>query len=141
MCRLSNSQSCDAGHAREEALETELRQRIVSQDEAIQQIVNIYQTYLAGMANPGRPIGNFLFLGPTGSGKTRVVEATARALLDNPKGVVKTSGVLVGYWGRGGTPEILAGVPQPPGQNRGLHGSQWQGTAPNSGYRARSGSR
>ena len=43
--------------------------------EAIQQIINIYQTYLAGMSSPGRPIGNFLFLGPTGSGKTRLVEA------------------------------------------------------------------
>ena len=46
-----------------EKLDTDLRKRIVGQDEAIQQIVNIYQTYLAGMTSPGRPIGNFLFLG------------------------------------------------------------------------------
>jgi ATP-dependent Clp protease ATP-binding subunit ClpB len=89
MCRLSNSQSCDAGHAREEALETELRQRIVSQDEAIQQIVNIYQTYLAGMANPGRPIGNFLFLGPTGSGQTRLVDVAAAGLVGDMLAVIK----------------------------------------------------
>ena len=38
---------------------------------------------------PGRPIGNFLFLGPTGSGKTRIVEATAEALLKNPRAVIK----------------------------------------------------
>ena len=41
------------------------------------------------MSPAGRPVGNFLFLGPTGSGKTRVVEATAEALLNNPGGVVK----------------------------------------------------
>jgi hypothetical protein len=122
-------------------LEIGLRRQVVGQDEAIEQTAQVYQIHRIGLSPQGRPIGNFLFLGPKGSGKTRVVEATARALLDNPKGVVKTSGVLVGYWGRGGTPEILAGVPQPLGQNRGLHGSQWQGTAPNSGYRARSGSR
>src|SRR5204863_352129 len=60
-----------------EKLEVDLKKRIVGQDEAIQQIINIYQMNLAGMSSPGRPIGNFLFLGPTGSGKTRLVEATA----------------------------------------------------------------
>ena len=43
-----------------ETLETELRKRVVGQDEAVQQIVDIYQTHLAGMCTPGRPIGNFL---------------------------------------------------------------------------------
>ena len=62
---------------------------IVGQDEAIQQIVNIYQMHLTGMSAPGRPIGNFLFLGPTGSGKTRIVEATAEALVENPRAVIK----------------------------------------------------
>jgi len=70
-------------------LEGSLRRMIVGQDEAIQQIVNIYQMYLTGMSAPSRPIGNFLFLGPTGSGKTRIVEATAEALLKNPRSVVK----------------------------------------------------
>jgi len=62
---------------------------IVGQDEAIQQIVNIYQMNLTGMSAPGCPIGNFLFLGPTGSGKTRIVEVTAEALLKNPRAVIK----------------------------------------------------
>jgi ATP-dependent Clp protease ATP-binding subunit ClpA len=62
---------------------------IIGQDEAIQQIVNIYQMHLTGMNAPGRPIGNFLFLGPTGSGKTRIVEATAETLLKNPRAVIK----------------------------------------------------
>ncbi len=70
-------------------LEGSLRRMIVGQDEAIQQIVNIYQMYLTGMSAPSRPIGNFLFLGPTGSGKTRIVEATAEALLKNPRSVIK----------------------------------------------------
>src|SRR6266446_2716687 len=70
-------------------LESSLRKLIVGQDEAIQQIVNIYQMNLTGMSAPGRPIGNFLFLGPTGSGKTRIVEATAETLLKNPRAVIK----------------------------------------------------
>src|SRR5271166_1524991 len=72
-----------------EGLETNLRKMIVGQDEAIEQIVNIFQMHLTGMSAPGRPVGNFLFLGPTGSGKTRIVEATAEALIRNPRAVIK----------------------------------------------------
>jgi len=81
----------DPGRTGREAvsLENSLHRMIVGQDEAIQQIVNIYQMHLTGMNPPGRPIGNFLFLGPTGSGKTRIVEATAEALLKNPRAVIK----------------------------------------------------
>ena len=71
------------------SLEAELRALVVGQDEAIEQIVNVYQTYLTGLISPGRPIGNFLFLGPTGSGKTRIVEATAESLARNPRAVIK----------------------------------------------------
>lgn len=62
-------------------LQNKLRSVIVGQNEAIDGIDDIYQTYLTGMTAPGRPIGNLLFLGPTGSGKTRTVEATAEILL------------------------------------------------------------
>ncbi|MFB3778405.1 MAG: AAA family ATPase [Bryobacteraceae bacterium] len=72
-----------------EALDRNLRRLIVGQDEAIQQIVNLYQMYLAGMNSPERPVGSFLFLGPTGSGKTRIVEATAESLLGSARAVVK----------------------------------------------------
>ena len=72
-----------------ESLETGLRRRIVGQEEAIQQIVNIYQMQLTGMNPPGRPVGNFLFLGPTGSGKTRTVEALSESLLGTSRAVVK----------------------------------------------------
>ena len=71
------------------SLENNLHRMIVGQDEAVEQIVNIYQMHLTGMSAPGRPIGSFLFLGPTGSGKTRIVEATAEALLKNPRAVIK----------------------------------------------------
>ena len=71
------------------SLENNLRRMIVGQDEAIQQIVNMYQMSLTGMSVPGRPIGNLLLLGPTGSGKTRIVEATAEALLKNPRVLIK----------------------------------------------------
>src|SRR5215470_6677133 len=70
-------------------LESKLRRLIVGQEEAIHEIVRTYQTHVAGLSPAGRPIGNFLFLGPTGSGKTRVVEATAQALLNNPRAVIK----------------------------------------------------
>jgi ATP-dependent Clp protease ATP-binding subunit ClpA len=76
------------GHDAEQ-LEGNLRKFIVGQSDAIEQIVNIYQMYLTGMTAPGRPIGNFLFLGPTGSGKTRIVEATAEALANNARAVIK----------------------------------------------------
>jgi len=72
-----------------EKLDADLHKRIVGQNEAIDQIVNIYQMYLAGMNGPGRPIGNFLFLGPTGSGKTRLVEAAAESLVGDARAMIK----------------------------------------------------
>jgi hypothetical protein len=70
-------------------LERTLHRLIIGQDEAIHEIVRTYQTFLAGLSAVGRPIGNFLFLGPTGSGKIRTVEATAEALVGNPRAVIK----------------------------------------------------
>ncbi len=70
-------------------LERNLSRLIVGQQEAIAEIVSIYQMHLTGLNPSGRPIGNFLFLGPTGTGKTRIVEATAESLVGNPRAVVK----------------------------------------------------
>jgi ATP-dependent Clp protease ATP-binding subunit ClpB len=72
-----------------EKLYTDLHKRIVGQNEAIDQIVNIYQMFMAGMNGPGRPIGNFLFLGPTGSGKTRLVESAAESLVGDARAMIK----------------------------------------------------
>src|SRR6478609_7210256 len=69
--------------------ETALRRKIVGQDPAVEKVVEIYQMFLAGLNAPGRPVGNLLFLGPTGSGKTRVVEAMAESLFGDPRAVVK----------------------------------------------------
>jgi ATP-dependent Clp protease ATP-binding subunit ClpB len=69
--------------------EVGLRRKIVGQDEAVQAVVDLYQVFRAGMNSPGRPVGNLLFLGPTGAGKTRVVEATAEVLFGDPRAVIK----------------------------------------------------
>src|SRR5215510_4798268 len=66
-----------------------LRRKIVGQDQAIDKVVEIYQMFLAGLNPPCRPVGNLLFLGPTGSGKTRVVEAMAEALFGDTKACIK----------------------------------------------------
>ncbi|HTS24975.1 MAG TPA: AAA family ATPase [Bryobacteraceae bacterium] len=70
-------------------LENKLRSMVVGQDEAIREVVTAYQNHMMRLAPAGRPIGNFLFLGPTGSGKTRIVEATAQCLLNDPKAIIK----------------------------------------------------
>ena len=70
-------------------LEAGLRRKIVGQDEAVQAVVDLYQVFRAGLNSPGRPVGNLLFLGPTGAGKTRVVEATAEVLFGDPRAVIK----------------------------------------------------
>lgn len=66
-----------------------LRRRIVGQDQAVEKVAEIYQMFLAGLNPPGRPVGNLLFLGPTGSGKTRVVESIAEALFGDPRALIK----------------------------------------------------
>src|SRR5215475_6399865 len=66
-----------------------LHRNIVGQDQAIEEVAQIYQTFLAGLNAPGRPVGNLLFLGPTGSGKTRVVEAMAQTLFGDPRACIK----------------------------------------------------
>jgi ATP-dependent Clp protease ATP-binding subunit ClpB len=70
-------------------LEEGLRALVVGQEEAIQQIVNVYQMYLTGLCPPNRPVANLLFLGPTGTGKTRIVEAAAETLVGTARAVVK----------------------------------------------------
>jgi ATP-dependent Clp protease ATP-binding subunit ClpB len=69
--------------------EAALRQKVVGQEEAVRALVDLYQVYCAGMSPMGRPVGNLLFLGPTGSGKTRIVEAAAEILFGDPRAVIK----------------------------------------------------
>src|SRR5215831_7738456 len=101
--------------------ERRLLSKVVGQDRAVRRIVNMYQIYLAGMAMPGHPVGNLLFLGPTGSGKTRVVEASAEILFGSPRAFIKIDcaefqhsheiakliGSPPGYLGHRETPPLL----------------------------------
>src|SRR5215813_13358699 len=69
--------------------EAKLSARIVGQERAVRQTSDLYQIFGAGMNPPNQPVGTMLFLGPTGSGKTRVVEAAAEVLFGNPNAIVK----------------------------------------------------
>jgi ATP-dependent Clp protease ATP-binding subunit ClpB len=69
--------------------ENALRQRVVGQDRAVRRLARVFQVYQSGLSAPGRPIVNLLLLGPTGSGKTRLVEAAAEALFGNARAMVK----------------------------------------------------
>ena len=68
---------------------TSLGSKIVGQKEGVQALVDLYQVFCAGLNSPGRPVGNLLFLGPTGSGKTRIVEAAAEILFGDPRAIIK----------------------------------------------------
>ena len=69
--------------------EQALRAKIVGQEEGVQGLVDLYQVFRAGLNSPGRPVGNLLFLGPTGSGKTRIVEAAAEIVFGDARAVIK----------------------------------------------------
>lgn len=79
----------DQKSPRAKEFEDRLSAQIVGQERAVRRMSGLFQIYLAGMNNPSRPIGTMLFLGPTGSGKTRVVEAAAQVLFEDPHAVVK----------------------------------------------------
>jgi ATP-dependent Clp protease ATP-binding subunit ClpB len=66
-----------------------LKAKIVGQEEGVQSLVDMFQVFRAELNSPGRPVGNLLFLGPTGSGKTRIVEAAAEILFGDARAVIK----------------------------------------------------
>ncbi len=69
--------------------EASLRERVVGQDLAVRSLASAYQVFQAGLSAPGRPVCNLLLLGPTGCGKTRLVEAASEALYGSSKAVLK----------------------------------------------------
>jgi len=79
----------DQKSPRAQDFEERLEARIVGQERAVRRMTGLYQIFLAGMNPINRPIGTMLFLGPTGSGKTRVIEAAAEVLFADPNAVVK----------------------------------------------------
>src|SRR5208282_6098368 len=72
-----------------EELQKGLLSRVVGQDRAVKQLVRSYQTFRSGLQRPNRPLGVLLFLGPTGSGKTRLVEALAECLFGRREAILK----------------------------------------------------
>ena len=90
--------------------EAELRARVVGQERAVRKIASLYQVFRAGFTNTTRPIGTMLFLGPTGSGKTHVIEAAAEALFGDRNAVVKIDCAEVQH-----SHEISKLVGSPPG--------------------------
>jgi ATP-dependent Clp protease ATP-binding subunit ClpB len=89
MCTQSVILDSTAHSSEAAEFEEALRAKIVSQEEAVQAMVDLYQVFCAGLNSPGRPVGSLLFLGPTGSGKTRIVEAAAEILFGDPRAVIK----------------------------------------------------
>ena len=89
----NNSTQLDPTLQSRESLEFEiaLRNKVVGQEEAVRAVVDALQVYFAEMRAVGRPVGNYLFLGPTGSGKTRIVEAAAEILFGDPRAVIKVN--------------------------------------------------
>lgn len=85
------SRHLDPNLRSDESLEFEqaLRQKIVGQEDGIRAVVDLYQVYCAALCPAGHPVGNLLLLGPTGSGKTRIVEAAAEILFGNPYALIK----------------------------------------------------
>ncbi len=70
-------------------METRLHERVVGQDEAVKLVANAIRRNRAGLSDPNRPIGSFIFLGPTGVGKTEVARALAEFLFDDEKAMVR----------------------------------------------------
>ena len=103
------------------SFEQQLFARVVGQENAVRSLAQLYQVYQAGLNMPGRPIGTLLFLGPTGTGKTRSVEAAAETLFGSPNAfiridcaefqhsheIAKLIGSPPGYLGHRETPPIL----------------------------------
>src|SRR2546421_958569 len=79
----------DQKSPRAQDFEEKLSARIVGQERAVRRMSGLYQIFLAGMNPPNRPVGTMLFLGPTGSGKTRVIEAAAEVLFGDQNAIVK----------------------------------------------------
>ncbi len=88
---LHTTQELDPNRRSPETLnfEAALRGRIVGQQEALAAVVDAYQVFGAGLNPTGRPVANLLFLGPTGSGKTRIVEVAAQTLFGDPRAFIK----------------------------------------------------
>ena len=86
-----------------------LHQRVIGQDEAVQKVSDAILRSRAGIANPNRPIGSFLFLGPTGVGKTELAKALAQALFDDEKNLIRID--MTGYMEKFSVSRLIGAPP------------------------------
>jgi ATP-dependent Clp protease ATP-binding subunit ClpB len=70
-------------------MEERLREHVVGQEDALAAVANAVRTARAGLHDPNRPLGSFLFLGPTGVGKTETARALADFLFDDPRAMIR----------------------------------------------------
>ena len=96
--------------------ENQLRAKIVGQDAGIEALLELYQIFCANLNAANRPAGTFLFLGPTGTGKTRLVEAAAEILFGNPRAVVKVDCAALASRRLGDTGSAPEGWAEPRGE-------------------------
>ena len=90
-------------------LQHKLKQRVIGQDEAVALVSDAIKRQRAGIANPNRPIGSFLFLGPTGVGKTEVARSLADALFDSEDHIVRID--MSEYMERNSTSRLIGAPP------------------------------
>ena len=103
----------DQKSPRAQDFEERLTARIVGQERAVRRMSGLYQIFLAGMNPPNRPIGTMLFLGPTGSGKTRVIEAAAEVLFGREPLLILTEHERHHEWPRVRARDLPL-LPEPP---------------------------
>src|SRR3712207_1372676 len=103
----------DQKSPRAQEFEEKLAARIVGQERAVRRMSGLYQIFLAGMNPPHRPVGTMLFLGPTGSGKNRVVEAAAEVLFPTPNAGIKIA--CADFQPPHEIPKLIASPPGHPG--------------------------
>ena len=89
-------------------MEDALHARVVGQDEAVSAVANAIRRSRAGLSDPNRPIGSFLFMGPTGVGKTELARALAEFLFDDAKAMVR---IDMGEYGERHSVARLVGAP------------------------------
>ncbi|PIR69517.1 MAG: type VI secretion system ATPase TssH [Candidatus Niyogibacteria bacterium CG10_big_fil_rev_8_21_14_0_10_46_36] len=103
-------------------IEKELKKRIVGQDEAIDKIANAIRRARAGIADPDRPIGSFMFLGPTGVGKTELARSLAKFLFADDKALVRID--MSEYMERHSVSKFIGSPPGYVGHEEGGHVSE-----------------
>ncbi len=95
--------------AKLERLEAELQKRVVGQDEAIKRVADVIRRSRAGISDPNRPIGSFIFLGPTGVGKTELTKALGQFMFNDEKAIIRVD--MSEYMERHSTSKLIGSPP------------------------------